>query len=237
MEPFESEFPIGQIMQRYELYAAKDLLFSYEELRRMGVDQQFIYALLQTFEDISVFSPDDYAGFPLDVIVDYILRSHKYYLNTRLLEIEQSIDNLLKDYSDSHPLLPILRKFFAEYKNSLNTHMKAEEKYLLPYINELIRFSKDADEAGKHFNGTNFTLKEFVDNHTDTEKDLSDVRSAIEAYHPPSTNQTPYRILLSQLEAFERDMMVHALIEDKVLVPRALELEKMLNEKYTSSGN
>jgi hypothetical protein len=32
-------------------------------------------------------------------------------------------------------------------------------------------------------------------------------------------------------------MMVHALIEDKVLVPRALELEKMLNEKYTSSGN
>jgi hypothetical protein len=93
----DSDFPINQIMQRYDVNSGKDLLYSYEELKRMNIDQQFIYALLQTFEDEKQFSPEAYKDFSLEAIMDYICRSHKYYLNTRLLEIEQSINILMED--------------------------------------------------------------------------------------------------------------------------------------------
>jgi regulator of cell morphogenesis and NO signaling len=227
MLQLDPDFPINQIMQRYDLNSSKDLLYSYEELRRMNIDQQFIYALLQTFEDEKQFSPDTYQDFSLEVIMDYICRSHKYYLNTRLLEIEQSINILMEDYADGHPLLEILRTFFADYSSSLAAHIRAEEKHLLPHIKNLLGFRNDPDAARSYFSDANsYPLRTFIDSHQDTEKDLSEVRNAIEEYHPPATNQTPYRILLTQLHAFERDLMVHALVEDKVLIPRALQLEE-----------
>ena len=69
----------------------------------------------------------------------------------------------------------------------------------------------------------------FRSHHHDTELDLREVRRSILYYNPPATNQTPYRILLSQLEAFEKDLAVHALVEDKVLIPRAMKIEDDLN--------
>ena len=108
----ENDFPISQIVQRYDLAADKDLLYSYEELRRLNLDQRFIYTLLQTFEDEKTFSEKEYEIFSLETIIDYLRRTHSYYLSKKLLEIEQSIDILSKDYSGNHPLLHILNTFF-----------------------------------------------------------------------------------------------------------------------------
>jgi regulator of cell morphogenesis and NO signaling len=72
------------------------------------------------------------------------------------------------------------------------------------------------------------TIQEFIDQHHDTEKDLHEVRDAIQHYSPPEGNRTLYRILLSQLQVLEKDLAVHALMEDEVLLPRALALEKQV---------
>jgi len=229
----ETESAINQIMQRYHLTAHGDLLYSYEELRRINVDRQFIYTLLQTFEDENSFSEEDYKNHSLEIIIDYVLRTHRYYLNKKLLEIEQSIHILLKDYSDNHPLLSILNDFFAEYTTDLTAHIREEEKYLLPYIKRLLKYEQEQSDAASYFSETkNYSLRNFIDNHKDTEKDLSDVRNTILNYQPPVTNKTPYRILITQLQVFEKDLSVHALIEDRVLIPRALQLEKKLNKLF-----
>jgi regulator of cell morphogenesis and NO signaling len=229
----ETQFSINQIMQRYHLPVDRNLLYSYEELQRTNIDQQFIYALLQTFEDEKTFSEKEYQKFSLEIVIDYIRKTHRYYLTKKLCEIEQSIHILLKDYSGSHPLLHILNNFFSEYTADLTLHITAEEKLLLPYITCLLKLEKEETGAEKYFEATkNYSVKTFVESHHDTEQDLSNVRNAILNYQPPATNQTPYRILISQLHAFEIDLSVHALIEDKVLIPRALQLEKKLTKLF-----
>lgn len=229
----ENDFPITQITQRYNLAADKDLLYSYEELKKMNLDQQFIYTLLQTFEDENSFSTEEYEKYSLETIIDYVRRTHSYYLSKKLLEIEQSIHILLKDYTDNHPLLQILNNFFQEYTIDLTAHIREEEKHLLPYIKNLLSLEKDnADPEIYHTVTNNYSLQAFIDSHQDTENDLSIVRNAILQYQPPSTNQTPYRILISQLQTFERDLSVHALIEDKVLIPRAMQLENKLGKLF-----
>ena len=222
-------------MHRYTLAVDKNLLYSYEELRRLDIDQQFIYTLLQAFEDEKTFSEKEYQNFSLEIIIDYILRTHRYYLTKKLCEIEQNIQILLKDYSGSHPLLQILNNFFYQYTAGLTAHIHEEEKYLLPYINCLVKFEKGETDAETYFTATkNYSLQTFIDNHQDTEQDLSNVTNAILNYQPPTTNQTPYRILVTQLQAFEKDLSVHALIEDKVLIPRALQLEEKLNNSFSN---
>ena len=233
----ETQFSMNQILQRYQLPTNRNLLYSYEELQRTNIDQQFIYTLLHTFEDERTFSEDDYQQFSLEVIIDYIRKTHRYYLTKKLCEIEQSIEILLKDYSGSHPLLNILHTFFAAYTADLTAHIREEEKQLLPYINSLIRFEKGETGIEEYYTATEkYSLKLFVDSHHDTEQDLSNVRNAILHYQAPTTNQTPYRILIMQLQSFELDLSVHALIEDHVLIPRALQLEDKLNNLFRRSS-
>ena len=105
----------------------RNLLYSYEELKRTNIDQRFIYTLLHSFEDEKTFSEKEYQQFSLEVIIDYIQKTHKYYITKKLCEIEQSIDILLKDYSGSHPLLRILDSFFSEYTADLTRHISVEE--------------------------------------------------------------------------------------------------------------
>jgi regulator of cell morphogenesis and NO signaling len=227
----EIQFPLYQIMQRYYMPVDRSLLYSYEELQRTNIDQQFIYVLLHTFEDEKTFSENDYQKFSLEVIIDYIRKTHNYYLSKKLCEIEQIIEILLKDYTGGHHLLHILNNFFSEYTKGLTSHISVEEKQLLPYINCLLKFEKGEIEEERYFTATkNYSLKTFVENHHDTEQDLSNVRKTILNYQPPTTNQTPYRILITQLHSFETDLSVHALIEDKVLIPRALKLEEKLSK-------
>lgn len=218
----EATQQIGNILQRYNERVGSNLLYSYQELESLNVDRSFIYALLEAFEDTTKFNPESFNRFPLEIILDYIRRTHRYYLSKKLLEIEQSISILLGDYDGTHPLLAILREFYDHYQKHLVDHIRLEEAKLLPHIENLIKI-----KAGKSTleSASKYSVQSFVDSHTDTEEDISKVREAILQYAAPATNITPYRILVTQLQVFENDLSVHALIEDKVLIPRALELE------------
>jgi regulator of cell morphogenesis and NO signaling len=228
----EFSFLTEQIMQRYILPLEENILYSYSELKDIHVDRDFIYSLIQVFEDEKSFSPETYRKFSLHTIIDYIQRTHQYYLTKKLCEIEQSINILLKDYEGDHPLLVILTSFYKDYKNHLTEHIKVEEEFVLPFIVSMLKFEQKKISGREFLNTTQvFSLKNFIENHHDTERDLSQVRNTILQYDPPVTNQTPYRILLTQLQVFERDLAIHALIEDYVLIPRALQLEKSLKEK------
>jgi regulator of cell morphogenesis and NO signaling len=214
-----------QILQRYNVAKAHNIVYTYEELRELGIPPEFLLVLLEIFEDQTVFKPKNFDRFSLQMIIDYLRKTHRYYLDKKLLEIEQSIHLLLNAYPSAHPLLVLLHTFYADYKNHLIRHIEMEEGKLLPYIIEL----EQADEAKKKLViAPSLTIKQFMSQHHDSEKDLEEVRKTILSYSPPEVNQTLYRILLSQLQVFEKDMAVHAQIEDDVLLPRALELENKL---------
>ena len=223
----ESEIPnneLRQVLARYELNQAHALMYSYEELTRLGVNADFVFALLDVFQDQQAFDMRVFDRFRLDVIIDYIRKTHQYYLQRKLMEIEQSIDLLMRSYPEAHPLLIILNDFYASYKHHLTSHIEVEEQQLLPYILHLDKV--DSGKASFQAYPEAYSLSRFLVHHHDTEKELSDVRETIQNYSPPPANQTLYRILLSQLEVLEKDLAVHALIEEDVLLPRAMALER-----------
>ncbi len=210
------------ILQRYNPAQAHNLIYTYDELRELGIRPEFLMALLTVFEDQKAFNPSNFESFSLEEIVEYIRKTHTYYLNKKLPEIEQSIYLLGKAYPEAHPLLILLHAFYTDYTKHLAMHIEMEERELLPYIVELEKAGTSSKEKIK---SPGISIRSFIDQHHDTEKDLEDVRKTILHYTPPEDQQTTYRILLSQLQVLEKDLAVHALIEDEVLLPRALALE------------
>jgi regulator of cell morphogenesis and NO signaling len=204
-----------------------------------GEHKEFIATLLRVFEE-KVFSAHDFEAFPVEIIVDYIQRTHVYYFEKKLPEIEQSILLLSGLYDSHHPILGALQNFFHCYVQDLSEHIQAEEQLLLPYI----KMMQDAEKTPAHFSGfvlarRDYSIDRFLSDHHDTEEELKDIRQTIRLYDPPQTNASLYRILLTQLQTFEQDLCVHANIEEEVLIPKATKMEKDLNARllYLSPFN
>ncbi|MBS1663891.1 MAG: hemerythrin domain-containing protein [Bacteroidetes bacterium] len=217
--PENSDF-YPQVMQRYAAQPPSS-----------GEQTDFIVTLLRVFEE-KVFNAREFDSFPLEMIVDYIQRTHVYYLGKKLPEIEQSILLLSGHYESQHPILIALRNFFHRYVQDLSEHIQAEESKLLPYIQQL----REAGQSPADFSRfliarRDYSIDCFLNDHHDTEDELKDIRQTIRLYEPPKDNESLYRILLTQLQVFETDLCVHAHIEEEVLIPKAQQLEKELNNQ------
>ena len=219
-------------MQRYQL----DPLPKTQPAPQPGLDNEFISTLLRSFEEKS-FNAADFEPYRIGLIVDYIQRTHSFYLQKKLPEIAQSILLLSGHYESNHPILLILQTFFHRYCQELTTQINEEERLLLPYIVKL----NNAMLAPYHFSeyimaGQQYSIAEFLKDHHDTEDELKDIRETIRLYQPPATNESLYRILLTQLQTFEQDLHVHASIDEEVLIPKALKLETDLSSRIDATG-
>lgn len=158
-------------------------------------------------------------------LIGHLKLAHRYYLNTKLPEIEQSIYALYDHQTKADQLLVILCSFFIEYKEKLVEHIKLEERILFPYIEHLQGVKPLHQNRNVDF--SDFSIHKFEVSHSNLEEDLARVRQQImEAINQLKT-PLPFRIFVTQLEFFENDMAVHAYLEDEVLIPKVLQLEQV----------
>lgn len=168
--------------------------------------------------------------FPIPLVIDYLKKTHSYYLDKKIPEIEISFTILCRDYSYSHPQLLVLAKLFMDYKKDLTEHMDYEEYVLFPYITELVKVK----EQGKSLTGfglDKYSIANFNEEHHHEEEILSNIRASIEARFRKARTPMPFRIFLNQVEALENDLLIHSRIEDEILLPKAQELEKELKAR------
>jgi regulator of cell morphogenesis and NO signaling len=220
----------GQVLQRYPSTWIADAPENREIL------DEFIHALSVAFEMPSEFDEAQFKKFPVALITDYIRKTHRHYLFRKLPEMEQSIQLLLQDYSDDHPLLHILQAFYSDYKTELSLHICEEENHLLPYVDYLLHAENEGCDLREFFRQTKrYCMNDFEqDHHDDHEKELLEIKRTIQLHRPPPTNGTPYRILVQQLDNFHRDLVVHGLIEDRVLLPKMKEMESRLTAAFNT---
>ncbi len=175
---------------------------------------------------------EGHTDFPKDLIRDVAIqdllqalkKSHGNYLNSKLPEIEQSIYNLYSKQTNSDNVLLMLCGFFISYQKKLVAHIQYEEVFLFPYIESLLEFQRSGKPIDRERFG-NFTLKQFFENHSNLEEDLNDVRAKITQNIEGLKTPLAFRIFMTQLEYFEKDLAIHAVLEDDVLLPRLVELE------------
>jgi len=207
----------------------------YENTALIEVNPDFLVDVLNVFCNHEDMKYNLFEKYPIPVLVDYLKRSHTYYVEKILPEIGQSITILLHNYHKTHPLLGILYRFYFNYKTDLQCHFKEEEELLFPYANRLYRTVYFKTEIYFFIELLQqFSVTRFVENHSDTVEDLITIRKVLLEYAPPLTNETSYRILVEQLKNFEFDLNIHAFIEDKVLVPKLFQLEQNVKSQINN---
>ncbi len=195
-----------------------------------GIDSDFFVEILKIYYDTEYFPKRQLMSFPVSVILDYLHKTHAYYIGKRLLDIEQAIsvsypDEVISSY---------LQKFFVDFKEKLVAHISDEENILFPFIRTMEKFlthqikEEDLVTAMKNFSIEHFEKKH---NH-DVENSLKEIRRHIIEFCKDVSDLFPYRILLRKIDSFEFELRVHARVEDEVLIPVVLLLEKGIRAHY-----
>lgn len=217
---------LNSVTERFNIkVTAKETIM--EAAQKSGNNPDFIVEILRAYSNKDYFPKHELNVFSASCIIDYLRRTHHCYLNKLLPQIEQSIIQLIKKFGLSHPDLVLLTSIFLKYKDELEKHIKSEETKLFPYIENLLKAKQHGFQYLENaFKG--YSINQFISEHHENEISLPAIRKTIQDNSPSTALPMPYRIFLIQLELFEQDLITHAKVEDEVLIPKALFLEKYL---------
>lgn len=199
------------------------------EQARIELDDELLELLFDLYDDDRDFPFQKIRKFSIGEILAYLQATHRYYLTKKLPEIEQSLLHIFSRYGKTHELLAELCLFFNDYKNDLIAHVKMEEREFFPYIKRLVKAGQgelSASEITELLSTA--SIAQFTEHHDSIEDELQEVSEIIKRYSAYEATPLPYRIFLNQVELFELELRKHAIIEDHVLVPMAMELEAKL---------
>ena len=194
-----------------------------------NIDIDFFLTILNAFHDPQLLDKEFLQSFSARLLIDYLRKTHNYYLAHKIPEIECLIVEMASESTDKKRSYELLQKFFEEYKNELIKHIYREETRVYPYVIELEEaIQNNSVSESLILRSNEYSITSYEEEHDNVEEKLTDLKNIIIKYLPPSKNQKNRFKLLKELTVLEKDLVDHARIEDLILVPKVELLEKSL---------
>jgi regulator of cell morphogenesis and NO signaling len=195
-----------------------------------GLDAIKIEQELQQADNVQVSRPLPYTDWSLDFLADYIVNTHHSYVVKTLPDLRVYAHKVMKVHGDHYPELIRIHELVKAINAELTSHLAKEEKVLFPYIKALVAAGKNtqplqAEQFGTVQNPINMMEME----HEAVGEYLVEIRELSNNFKLPEDACASYNLLYGILEEFEDDLHLHIHLENNILFPKALEIEKKLN--------
>ncbi len=179
----------------------------------VDIDFFLMVCNLHTFDG---YTPSQQQLFSTNIksLIEYLKRSHQYYINLRINSIERKLDMLASTCIPAHQKM--LCSFFSGYKQEILKHFHYEEQVVFPYVYQLV---DGLEPSAYHIN-------QYEEHHDNIDDKLSDLKSIIIKYLPDDESESERSEILSDLFLFEDDLLKHTRIEESILTPLVRELEE-----------
>lgn len=156
----------------------------------------------------------------LSALVDYLRRSHDYFIKFRLPSIRRKLIEAIA-CSARNQIAFLILKFYDEFAAEVGRHMDYEDKHIHTYVQKLMTDKKINPDVNIR------TLsKEHHDNHMQIEKSLSELKSIIIKYYPNDSNGQLLNEVLMDLFITEEDLFSHCHLEDTLFLEAVVQLEE-----------
>ncbi len=193
-----------------------------------NINVEFFIEIVKAFLDKN-YLPNINAGYTLKELVEYLIKTHNYY-RQKLTQIEQDLEEIVNSccrdsYKDK---IALIFNFFSEYKTELLQHMQVEEGLLYPSI---LKIEQMCLTHSSQEISLNQNLQNYLEQHLNVEEKIVDIKIIILKYLPLEQPTEKCNRLLFELYDFEKDLLNHQSIEERILIPRALNYQNCLNEK------
>ncbi|MBS1586776.1 MAG: iron-sulfur cluster repair di-iron protein [Bacteroidetes bacterium] len=193
-----------------------------------GLDVTKIEAELQEADKVLAQRPLPYNEWEPGFLADYIVNTHHTYIRKSLPELVGYATKVAGVHGGRHPELHEIKKLIEEVNTELTAHMMKEERILFPYIKEL-------SANGQQSNGSAFgTVQQPVNimqmEHESVATLMEEIKQLSTNYTLPEDACASYSLLYRKLAEFDDDLHLHIHLENNILFPKAIELEKNRNK-------
>lgn len=196
------------------------------EARNISCDT-IVSALIAVEEGPSQSPYVDVRSWEPDFLAAYIVNVHHQYVRERLQPLRQITRTVARVHGDAHPETVKIADLVDEMAIELEQHLEAEERVLFPYIERLCAARKNgAPVADVQFDSVHQPVQLMEDEHDHVGEILHRIRVLSRDYELPEDACNTYRFAYARLEEFEADMHRHVHLENNILFPAAIRLER-----------
>lgn len=184
------------------------------------INTSFFLEIINVFLYEDYFPKETLQKFEINEILNYLNKTHDFFLSFKLPRIEKKINELINICcQENFSKIKLIKNFYLEYKNELIEHIKYEEVVIFPYV---IKISE------KKIKNSNFKIQQYLDNHSNIDEKIFDLKNLIIKYLDIPKQSEISNEILYDLFDFEKDIKQHQKIEEKVLVPKVMKIEKQI---------
>lgn len=158
--------------------------------------------------------PTNSDNIDISSLTGYLRRAHSYFLDFILPNIRLKLLGAL-DCSGADGVALVLLRFFDEYVGEVRTHMEFENNTVFGYIDSLLEGSGERS----------FSIKAFAAHHERMESKLLELKDILIRYCPARNHDMLNSVLFDIINC-EQDIASHCSVEDHLLVPAVMKLEK-----------
>jgi len=182
--------------------------------------------------DLSGISPEEaLSNSSLAELATHIVGRHHRYVRDESPKIELLLQKVVDRHGEAHPELGAIQDTFVALAQELFAHMMKEERILFPFLEAMEAAAKAGQPAPVGcFPSIEFPIARMLADHEDAGALLARMRELSGNYRAPDGSCPSYRGLYQALEEFERDLHHHVHLENNILFPRAVEMERSFKE-------
>ncbi len=189
----------------------------------VGLDEQQVKARLEEAASSSSGAAAvalDFDKWDLGFLADYIYNVHHRYVREQGPIIEQLADKVAMRHGFEHHELMELAEGMHAFMAELYSHLAHEEEDLFPVVK---RLGSGAEGRSQHIAEV---VRHMEDEHESAGEELRRFRALTKDYRLPANACNSYTYLFDKIKAFENDLFQHIHLENNILFPKVVKLEK-----------
>lgn len=170
----------------------------------------------------------DWHSAPLEELAQHIVATHHAYLRLELPALEARSQKVAAVHGARDPKkLPRLAAVLAALRSELEMHMRKEEAILFPFIVQYGRAALENQPTPPvPFGSIANPIAMMEREHAGAGDALEEIRGLTNGFELPSYACSTVKALYEGLKALEADLHIHIHLENNILFPRAIALEK-----------
>lgn len=206
--------------------------FQYEEksldevCRKFKVNPMQVMAELENWAIKKEPTNEELYLHPIELLVEYLKKKHYFFLRQELPFLSNMISGISSDKMHE-ALLADMRLMFPLFVDDFIHHIHEEESALFGRISLLHQIERgEYNLVDALILLDSSPISALAEEHEVHDDEMQGIRKLTNNYNLSSSAPVAMRVLYHELQNFEKELTIHATIENDLLFPKAMELEK-----------
>lgn len=200
-----------------------------EVCQQKGLKPELIIASLEDVIEDDQEHLQYLMGLPVDLVIAYLKHKHFSFVKHTLPYLAKLIN--CYPGQGGHTVINDIKWLFPLFVEDFIHHMHEEEDSVFQHILQIDKALKGELLFSKlFFDLRKYSIKAIAHEHQSHDDVMLGIRELTNNYYHEKEAPVLLKVIFSELQSFEKNLIIHARIENEVLFPKALLMEKELQK-------